>query len=570
MPPSTGDTTPLLGSSPDQHEGDFLYQPPLGVGFSEGISTSAGPPRPGLQRAVSETNLGIARLKRSLKRKGGGFGAPRARRLTWLCINARGEKSFMHADKRALIGKVGLSIPIRDMRLLDHNLAIGDSIILVRENAIITSLEHVRLIIMHDKVLIPREGVEQSELTGRFVDVLDEAIAEWYEQKAHFEDRLLRQTQTIQGELHPGTSVDAAYERYDETSSMEDVAQEIEPLPFELVVLEAALKEVINAISIKVADIEQVTMPAMDALMKSVTPTNLECVRKVKTRLQRITGRCEAIRDELERFLQDDEDMDRMCLTRKKEIEEEFVMARREMSMSLSSGVHAPEEEGVGAGDGAGGSHARSVGSDTIGNITGNSRGSTNGNNGSSSQRNAAVPVSTGMTHRRGFLTRQSLSFNPQMSPPMLPGFKNNNNNPPTFAPMDDRTDRADRADDPDADADAHLEVENLLESYFMQVDSMYDKLVALGAYIEDSEEFTQIELDSSRNRLIRFEVILTVATFAIMPFNIVSGMLGENLKLPDTILGDTERFVYVNVMSATVSCFIFVVILWYMRKLKI
>jgi len=54
------------------------------------------------------------------------------------------------------------------------------------------------------------------------------------------------------------------------------------------------------------------------------------------------------------------------------------------------------------------------------------------------------------------------------------------------------------------------------------------------------------------------------------MPFNIVSGMLGENLKLPDQLLGQTERFVYVNVVSATVSCFIFAAILWYMRKLKI
>jgi len=64
--------------------------------------------------------------------------------------------------------------------------------------------------------------------------------------------------------------------------------------------------------------------------------------------------------------------------------------------------------------------------------------------------------------------------------------------------------------------------------------------------------------------------VILTVATFAIMPFNIVSGMLGENLKLPDEILGDTSRFTLVNIISGIASCFIFATILWYMRKLKI
>ena len=125
---STGDTTPLLGSSPDQHDAEFMYLPPPGVTFgpSAGSGSSAPHPHPHtLQRVASESNMGIARLKRSRKRKGGGVGAPRARRLTWLCINAQGEKSFMHADKRALISKCQLSIPIRDMRLLDHNLSIG-------------------------------------------------------------------------------------------------------------------------------------------------------------------------------------------------------------------------------------------------------------------------------------------------------------------------------------------------------------------------------------------------------------------------------------------------------------
>ena len=398
---------------------------------------------------------------------------------------------------------------------------------------------------MHDKVLIPREGLEQSELTGRFVDVLDEAIQEWFEQKAHFEERLLRQTMVGGAGPPSPEEAGAAYERYDESSSMDDVAQEMEPLPFELVVLEAALKEVINSISIKVADIEQVTMPAMDALMKRVTPSNLECVCKVKTRLQRITGRCEAIRDELERFLQDDEDMDRMCLTRKKEIEEEYMMAKREsMSFHSLSGVNVSDEVEM-------------------------TQANPQANPSQANQRNMGAPVATSMTHRRGFLTRQMVGINAQMSSPGLLGSKLISN-PPGGVPDDRDRDRDRDRDDPDADADAHLEVENLLESYFMQVDSMHDKLVALGAYIEDSEEFTQIELDSSRNRLIRFEVVLTVATFAVMSSNIVSGMLGEKRKLPDQLLGQTERFVYVNVVSATVSCFIFAAILWYMRKLKI
>ncbi len=551
MAHSSGQTTPLLGSSPGQHDAEFAYH-----------GTPSSAPGSLLHGVASETNVaGLARLKRSLKRKGGAFAAPRARRMTWLCIDSRGEKSFMHVDKRALISKVGLSIPIRDMRLLDHSLAISDSVILVRENAIIASLEHVRLIIMHDKVLIPREGVEQSDLAGHFVDALDEAVQEWFDQKAHFEEQLLRQTMYApQGGGHGSTSAletpGSGYERYDETSSMSDVAQDAEPLPFELVVLEAALKEVIGAISIKVADIEQVTMPAMDALMKSVTPNNLERVRKVKTRLQRITGRCEAVRDELERFLQDDEDMDRMCLTRKKEIEEELIMIRREsVSIHSSSGTDLAGINNRGARNLAGVEdvgYVGYVGATAAGHVP------------ERSQRGLPVPVAMGTSHRRGFLTRQSLTFNQRETTPgapKSPGLLGGNGIGAAGQPPEE---------DVDADADAHLEVENMLESYFMQVDSMHDKLVALGSYIEDSEELLQFELDSSRNRLIRFEVILTVATFAIMPFNIVSGMLGENLKLPEEILGDTARFVYVNIMSGIVSCSVFAAILWYMRRLKI
>ena len=63
------------------------------------------------------------------------------------------------ADKRALIAGLSLGIPIRDMRLLDFNLLTSETgKLFVRDNAILFSIEHVRLIITVDKVLIPREG----------------------------------------------------------------------------------------------------------------------------------------------------------------------------------------------------------------------------------------------------------------------------------------------------------------------------------------------------------------------------------------------------------------------------
>ncbi len=42
--------------------------------------------------------------------------------------------------------------------------------------------------------------------------------------------------------------------------------------------------------------------------------------------------------------------------------------------------------------------------------------------------------------------------------------------------------------------------------------------------WVQDTEEYINIELDSSRNRLIRLDIILTSATFAIAPFNLIAG----------------------------------------------
>ena len=52
-----------------------------------------------------------------------------------------------------------------------------------------------------------------------------------------------------------------------------------------------------------------------------VNTQNLERMRKVKTRHQRLYARVETVREELQRFLEDDDDMAKMCLTRKKELE---------------------------------------------------------------------------------------------------------------------------------------------------------------------------------------------------------------------------------------------------------
>ena len=49
---------------------------------------------------------------------------------------------------------------------------------------------------------------------------------------------------------------------------------------------------------------------------------------------------------------------------------------------------------------------------------------------------------------------------------------------------------------------------------------------VHVGEFIRDTEEYINIELDSSRNRLIRLEIVITAGTFGVGIFGLVAGNL--------------------------------------------
>lgn len=495
-----------------------------------------------------QRRLAGTKPSRSSKRLGAAAASARARRQPWIVLDERGHRSFMHADKRAIINTTGLSIPIRDMRLLDVNLGAADSTILVRDAAIIVAMEHVRFIVTANRAIIPREGTEHNPLTARFVDVLEDAIAEWTRQCREYEAQqeaaeaasasgagasggFLGRPTPMGGGGGGGASGPAS--DVDDASSMHHEIQE--PLPFELVVLEAALKEVVASLALQIKELEGVALPALDALTRSVTSAHLERVRKVKTRHQRLCLRTEALRDELHRFLQDDDDMAEMCLSRRRELEDAARAALGDMGMG-----------GMGGASGA-----------------------------------ATPAFAPSSFTRRGGLALARFHSGGGGSPPQGRGGPGG---AASALPSRDvmlamgggggqsqaQAQAALAAAEEDADAEAQQDVENLLESYYMEVDGLYDKLVSIGEYVKDTEEFINIELDSARNRLIRFEVILTVATFSLLPFNLLAGILGENLIIPEQITGSVTQFYGVNLATTAACTLIFYVITLYMRHAKL
>ncbi|KAI7731851.1 hypothetical protein M8C21_032215, partial [Ambrosia artemisiifolia] len=92
-------------------------------------------------------------------------------------------------------------------------------------------------------------------------------------------------------------------------------------------------------------------------------------------------------------------------------------------------------------------------------------------------------------------------------------------------------------------------ELEMLLEAYFIVADSTLNKLTSLKEYIDDTEDFINIQLDNVRNQLIQFELVLTTATFVVAIFGGVAGVFGMNFKI--SLFDDPSAFEWVQKVDA-------------------
>ncbi|OIW17924.1 hypothetical protein TanjilG_17760 [Lupinus angustifolius] len=73
-------------------------------------------------------------------------------------------------------------------------------------------------------------------------------------------------------------------------------------------------------------------------------------------------------------------------------------------------------------------------------------------------------------------------------------------------------------------------ELEMLLEAYFMQLDATRNKILSVREYIDDTEDYVNIQLDNQRNELIQLQLTLTIASFAMGIENYVADISYVNL----------------------------------------
>ncbi|KAL0907641.1 hypothetical protein M5K25_022061 [Dendrobium thyrsiflorum] len=111
-------------------------------------------------------------------------------------------------------------------------------------------------------------------------------------------------------------------------------------------------------------------------------------------------------------------------------------------------------------------------------------------------------------------------------------------------------------------------DLEMFLEAYFMQLEGSRNKILSMREYIDDTEDYVNIQLDNQRNELIKLQLVLNIFSFAMGIDSMITGLFGMNL--PCSLFTVNNLFTSFAV-GTTAACFlIFLLLLQYARWKKL
>uniref|UniRef100_A0A3Q7EQ23 Magnesium transporter n=1 Tax=Solanum lycopersicum TaxID=4081 RepID=A0A3Q7EQ23_SOLLC len=103
---------------------------------------------------------------------------------------------------------------------------------------------------------------------------------------------------------------------------------------------------------------------------------------------------------------------------------------------------------------------------------------------------------------------------------------------------------------------------------YLHFLSTSMDHPINVREYIDDTEDYVNIQLDNQRNELIQLQLTLTIASFAVAVETLIAGWFGMNI--PCTLY-HTEGLFWPFVLCMTIGCImLFLVILGYARWKKL
>ncbi|XP_076942141.1 magnesium transporter MRS2-3-like [Bidens hawaiensis] len=413
---------------------------------------------------------------------------------TWLILDSTGRAQIIEAGKHSIMRRTGL--PARDLRVLDPVLAYP-STVFGRERAIVVNLEHIKAIVTAQEMLLLNS---KDPSVTPFVDHLQQSILRHHQA-----------TSQLQPELHLYGPGEPRLRKVSSSTNIQassfDKRNGPKLLPFEFIALEACLEAACTSLDNEARALEQEAHPALDKLTSKISTLNLERIRQIKSRLVAITGCVQKVRDELEKLLDDDEEMAEMYLTHK--LDQQF-----DNSSSSSSLVNNEDEEILDT------NMMRDVSNDGLTPETQDADSPSEG---------AAADSHSGGT-RTSTTRKKYLNV---------------------------------------------VELEMLVEAYFVQTEGTLNKLSTLGEYVDDTEDYIKIVLDDKQNQLLQMGVMLTTATLVVSAFVVVAGVFGMNVHI-NLFKNDTDRdkeigmhkFLWTVGGGTTGSIFLYVMaIFWYKSK---
>ncbi|CAL8467341.1 g6878 [Coccomyxa elongata] len=384
----------------------------------------------------------------------------------WMLVDDRGDAWVVEADRSVLTAQ--LNLHSRDLRLLDPMLTqIHPSAILCRDRVLLVNVEGIKCMVTTEYVLVFNVDRPMA------LDFLDE-----------LQRRLRQQADALMEDAEIGMETNAA-------------DREHARMPFELRALEVALDVTCQHFERLTKNLETVATPLLQtATASKVTTDFLDRLRQIKARMNGLKTQVETMKEVLEKYLEDEDDMLNMNLTARGQGTRHASFQLQRDSMQRHKGVSR---------------HSLS-------------------------------------------LVRHTSGYWPQLSCRTSAAHPSNRNPPdegvPGSSPTADdlaaqmeaaaeQLAAAKRAAEAQRREEAITEVEMVLQTYFHNLDNSYNKLQTINEYMDDVEEFIDLEMDAYRNNVIRMRVMLNASALSGVMIFTVANIMGMNLGTgPDRLKG--------------------------------
>jgi magnesium transporter len=521
------------------------------------IKTSVDSHRDHIRESVQDTN------EKAGGGNGAGSGVNTSKIRKWLSVSTNGLASTLELSKIRVHHELG--IQLRDLRLLDPLLASSyPSAVLARDRALVVNLEFIKMIITLDRVFItnlddPNANEFIEELQRRLKHPAGSATAMGVTPSTAALGELLHTPglplQSQQPQAQPARPVSSQVSLAGLPHP--GLGPHFQELSFELRVLECALDVISGYLESQAADLQAAAHPALDALTLKVSTGNLERVRRVKNRMVRLMTRAETLKELLEKLLEDDSDMKDLNLAAK-EAEREELAERQNLRRSLSLSMSTPFDVPIPI-NRTNTSFMPAQQAQPQASAAARPENTATNNTSTSTAINAPnlAPGTQPLSGTSAFMktTTDEKAHMVQPSSPFISPGENLNQNDDTIS------------DDTSSDEDVEV-VEQLVEAYLMMVDNTCNNLQTLAEYIDDTEDFINIELDSNRNQLIRLDLILTAATASIALITAVTSLFAMNVQLGPDIEDKAPYswFVGISVGTSVLAVVVFVTVISYCR----